>query len=50
MLPHITAIFQPWVGSAGVNYPSDVAAGLALGRQVAALVIARGKSEVVPPN
>jgi membrane-associated phospholipid phosphatase len=31
--------------TAGVNYPSDVAAGLALGRQVAALVIARGKSD-----
>jgi membrane-associated phospholipid phosphatase len=30
---------------AGVNYPSDVAAGLALGRDVAALVIARGKSD-----
>ena len=30
---------------AGVNYPSDVAAGLALGRGVAALVIARGKSD-----
>jgi membrane-associated phospholipid phosphatase len=30
---------------AGVNYPSDVAAGLALGKQVAALVIARGKSD-----
>lgn len=28
---------------AGVNYPSDVAAGLALGKQVAALVIERGK-------
>jgi membrane-associated phospholipid phosphatase len=31
--------------TAGVNYPSDVTAGLALGRQVAALVIARGKSD-----
>ena len=31
--------------TAGVNYPSDVAAGLALGRQVAALVIARGTSD-----
>src|SRR5262249_10891191 len=31
--------------TAGVNYPSDVAVGLALGRQVAALVIARGKSD-----
>jgi membrane-associated phospholipid phosphatase len=31
--------------TAGINYPSDVAAGLALGRQVAALVIARGKSD-----
>jgi membrane-associated phospholipid phosphatase len=30
---------------AGVNYQSDVTAGLALGRQVAALVIARGKSD-----
>ena len=30
---------------AGVNYPSDVAAGLALGREVAARVIARGKSD-----
>jgi len=30
---------------AGVNYPSDVTAGLALGREVAALVIARGKSD-----
>jgi hypothetical protein len=34
----------------GVTYPSDVAAGLALSRQVATLVIARGKSEVVPSN
>src|SRR5262249_54011393 len=31
--------------TAGVNYPSDVAGGLALGRQVAALGIARGKSD-----
>ena len=31
--------------TAGVNYPSDIAAGLALGRQVAALVIARGKTD-----
>jgi membrane-associated phospholipid phosphatase len=31
--------------TAGVNYPSDVTAGLALGRQVAALVITRGKSD-----
>jgi membrane-associated phospholipid phosphatase len=31
--------------TAGVNYPSDIAAGLALGREVAALVIARGKSD-----
>jgi membrane-associated phospholipid phosphatase len=31
--------------TAGVNYPSDTAAGLALGREVAALVIARGKSD-----
>src|SRR5262245_18561075 len=31
--------------TAGVHYPSDIAAGLALGRQVAALVIARGKSD-----
>jgi len=31
--------------TAGVNYPSDVVAGMALGRQVAALVIARGKSD-----
>jgi membrane-associated phospholipid phosphatase len=30
---------------AGVSYPSDAAAGLALGRQIAALVIARGKSD-----
>jgi len=30
---------------AGVNYPSDVAAGLALGRQIAALVIERGKAD-----
>ena len=30
---------------AGVNYESDVAAGMALGRQVAVLVIARGKSD-----
>ncbi|HEX9586938.1 MAG TPA: vanadium-dependent haloperoxidase, partial [Bradyrhizobium sp.] len=30
---------------AGVNYASDVAAGMALGRQVAVLVIARGKSD-----
>ncbi len=31
--------------TAGVNYPSDIAAGLALGKEVAALVIARGKSD-----
>ena len=31
--------------SAGVNYPSDVEAGLALGRQVAQLVIERGESD-----
>ncbi len=31
--------------TAGVNYPSDIAAGMALGKQVAALVIARGKSD-----
>ena len=31
--------------SAGVNYPSDVDAGLALGREVAALVIERGKND-----
>jgi membrane-associated phospholipid phosphatase len=31
--------------TAGVNYRSDVVAGLALGRQVAALVIARGKAD-----
>jgi membrane-associated phospholipid phosphatase len=30
---------------AGVNYPSDVAEGLALGKQVAALVIERGKQD-----
>ncbi len=30
---------------AGVNYPSDIAAGMTLGKQVAALVIARGKSD-----
>ena len=30
---------------AGVNYPSDIAAGLDLGKRVAALVIARGKSD-----
>jgi membrane-associated phospholipid phosphatase len=30
---------------AGVNYQSDIAAGMALGREVAALVIARGKSD-----
>jgi membrane-associated phospholipid phosphatase len=30
---------------AGVNYESDVVAGMALGKQVAALVIARGKSD-----
>jgi membrane-associated phospholipid phosphatase len=30
---------------AGVNYPSDIAAGMALGKQVASLVIARGKSD-----
>jgi membrane-associated phospholipid phosphatase len=30
---------------AGINYPSDVAAGLTLGQQVAALVIARGKAD-----
>jgi hypothetical protein len=31
--------------SAGINYPSDVQAGLELGRQVAALVVERGKSD-----
>lgn len=31
--------------SAGVNYPSDVEAGLALGREVAALVVERGKAD-----
>jgi membrane-associated phospholipid phosphatase len=31
--------------AAGVNYPSDVAAGLALGKEVAELVIARAKSD-----
>jgi membrane-associated phospholipid phosphatase len=31
--------------TAGTNYPSDIAAGLALGKQVAALVIERGKSD-----
>jgi membrane-associated phospholipid phosphatase len=31
--------------TAGVNYPSDVAAGMALGRDVARRVIARGKSD-----
>jgi len=30
---------------AGVNYQSDIAAGSALGREVAALVIARGKAD-----
>jgi membrane-associated phospholipid phosphatase len=30
---------------AGVNYPSDVTAGMALGRRVAALVIERGKTD-----
>jgi PAP2 superfamily protein len=30
---------------AGVNYPSDVEAGMALGKKVAALVIERGKSD-----
>jgi membrane-associated phospholipid phosphatase len=30
---------------AGVNYPSDIAVGMALGKQVATLVIARGKSD-----
>lgn len=30
---------------AGVEYPSDVEAGLALGRQVAALIIERGKAD-----
>jgi membrane-associated phospholipid phosphatase len=30
---------------AGVNYQSDIVAGLALGREVAALVIARGKAD-----
>jgi membrane-associated phospholipid phosphatase len=30
---------------AGVNYQSDIAAGMALGREVAALVIARGKTD-----
>jgi PAP2 superfamily len=30
---------------AGVNYQSDIAAGMTLGREVAALVIARGKSD-----
>ena len=31
--------------TAGVNYPSDIAAGLKLGKQVADLVIAHGKSD-----
>jgi membrane-associated phospholipid phosphatase len=31
--------------AAGVNYPSDIVAGLALGKQVAALVIERGKAD-----
>ena len=31
--------------TAGVNYPSDIEQGLALGKQVAALVIARGRSD-----
>jgi membrane-associated phospholipid phosphatase len=31
--------------TAGVNYPSDIAVGLALGKQVAALAIVRGKSD-----
>ena len=31
--------------AAGVNYPSDIAAGLELGREVAALAIARAKSD-----
>jgi len=31
--------------TAGVNYPSDIAAGLALGRQVAARVIARANAD-----
>ena len=30
---------------AGVNYPSDVEAGMALGKKVAALVIERGKAD-----
>jgi hypothetical protein len=30
---------------AGVNYPSDIEAGAALGKRIAALVIARGKSD-----
>jgi membrane-associated phospholipid phosphatase len=30
---------------AGVNYPSDVTAGLTLGKQVAALVVERGKAD-----
>jgi membrane-associated phospholipid phosphatase len=30
---------------AGVNYPSDVVAGLTLGKQVAALVVERGKAD-----
>ncbi|MCP3462941.1 vanadium-dependent haloperoxidase [Bradyrhizobium sp. CCGUVB23] len=30
---------------AGVNYPSDIAAGMTLGKEIAALVIARGKSD-----
>jgi membrane-associated phospholipid phosphatase len=35
---------------AGVNYPTDIAAGLALGKQVAALVITRGKSDGTDPK
>ena len=35
---------------AGVNYASDVTAGMALGGQVAALVIARGKSDGTDTN
>ncbi len=45
---HFEALAQQAVNSrllAGVEYPSDVETGLALGRQVAALVIARGEAD-----
>jgi membrane-associated phospholipid phosphatase len=52
VFPDRAAVFRAMAGeatqsrlTAGVNFPSDIAAGLSLGRQVAALVIGYGKSD-----